>query len=468
MCLNSRSMLEVIITNYKPITKILLIFVIFVSIHVIIFFDNIKNHVLDNWPEYRNKPWMLPISGFIKPIEGKTSLESTVINFRKVISKMISSILSILMKPIYSIMDVFLKIFSSFGTVLQGIRKQINVMRNFLFKLFENMYIRIQTGLAAITYFFLKLRESLKKSYGLFNLVLQSVEHSAIFFETLVKGPVGQFGKLVDQIGWSSAVFTLGPFGQKSWDNALCFSPNTPVLMNSGFMRVMNDINVGDVLYKNNTVLAKIDVTYNLKHIYSLYGVEVTGSHLVYFNYKWIRVHEHPDAKTIHYNLDKVVCLVTKKGTISINNIEFKDYLETKNITITRDTDKIIEDYLNKTTMSEYTRSADLLVGIPQTSKIYNMDVIGTVYIDSDMLIMYIIDGQLISSNALVLEKGIWVRTYNHSRATLVGRVKCTCVNYVTGSEKILLDNGLIIRDFTETRDVDINNKIDKYVESCL
>ena len=118
-------------------------------------------------------------------------------------------------------------------------------------------------------------------------------------------------------------------------------------------------------------------------------------------------MHEHPDAKTIHYNLDKVVCLVTKNGTISINNIEFKDYLETKNITITRDTDKIIEDYLNKTTMSEYTRSADLLVGIPQTSKIYNMDVIGTVYIDSDMLIMYIIDGQLISSNALVLEKGI-------------------------------------------------------------
>lgn len=461
-------MLEVIILNYKPITKILLIFIVFVSIHVIIFFDNIKTHILDNWPEYRNQPWIMPISGFIKPIEGKSSIESTVINFRKVISKLISSFLSILMKPIHSIMEVFLKIFGSFGTVLQGIRKQINVMRNFLFKLFEKMYIKLQTGIAAITYFFLKLRESLKKSYGLFNLVLQSVEHSAIFFETLVKGPVGEFGKLVDQIGWSSAVFTLGPFGQKSWDNALCFSPNTPVLMNSGFMRVMNDINVGDALYKNNRVLAKIDVKYNQRYIYSLYGVEVTGSHMVYFNNKWIRVNEHPDAKSICYNLDKVICLVTKKGIININNIQFKDYLETSNITITRDTDKMIEDYLNKTDMSEYTKSKDLLVGIPQTSKIYNIDVIGSVYIDSDMLVMYIIDGQLISSNALVLEKGVWVRTYNHSRATLVGKVKCTCVNYVTESEKILLDNGLIIRDFTETRNVDINNKIDKYVQNCL
>ena len=39
--------------------------------------------------------------------------------------------------------------------------------------------------------------------------------------------------------------------------------------------------------------------------------------------------------------------------------------------------------------------------------------------IDSKLLTMYIIDGQLISSNALVLENGKWKRAYNHSRALL-------------------------------------------------
>ena len=461
-------MLEVLILNYKPISKIVLILIIFLAIHFTLLYTKIKDHIYNNWTEYRNKPWLMPFAGFIKPIEGKSSIESTVENFRKVLSKMISNFLKILMKPIYAIMEIFLQLFKKFTQVLNGIRKQINVMRNFLFKLFEKMMIRLQTGMAAITYFFLKIRESLKKSYGLFNLVLHTVEHSAIFFESLVKTPVGQFGKLVSAIGWSSAIFTLGPWGQKSWDNALCFSPDTTVTLNSGYKRVLNDIKVGDVLSKNNIVLAKIDADYELENIYSLYGVEVTGSHLIRYNDKWIRVREHPDSVSIPYKLNKVVCLVTKQGTIEVNNITFKDYLETTNITVTRDTDKMIEDYLNNTTDSEFTKSSDILVGIPRSSVIYNNDVTGVVDIDSSLLTMYMIDGQLVSSNALVLENGKWKRAYNHSRATLVGKVNCPCINYITMSEKIMLENGLVIRDFTESKNIDLNNKIDRYVEKHL
>jgi hypothetical protein len=432
------------------------------------FYDRIIKHLRENWEQYRNKPWIFPFAGFVKPIKGKSALQSSAINFKTVIVKMVTSFLKILMTPIYSIMNVFLKIFATLGTVLQGIRKQINVMRNFLFKLFEKMYIKLQNGMAAITYFFLKTRESLKKSYGIFNLVVQTVEHSAIFFETLVRGPVGSFGKLVDQLGWAAAIFTLGPFGQRSWDNALCFSPNTLLLMSNGYKRVMNDIKVGDILYSNNKVIAKIDTDYKLKHIFNLYGVELTGSHLVYYKDKWIRVRDHPDSFSIPYLLEKVICLVTEEGIININNIKFKDYLETTNITITRDTDKMIEDFINNTCDSDYTKSTDILVGIPRSSVIYNNDVVGIVEIDNSVLTMYDIDGQLVSSNALVLENGKWIRTYNHSRAVLIGVVKCPCINYITESEKILLENGLVIRDFTETRDKDINDIIDKHVMNNL
>ena len=31
-----------------------------------------------------------------------------------------------------------------------------------------------------------------------------------------------------------------------------------------------------------------------------------------------------------------------------------------------------------------------------------------------------------------------------------------------------MLENGLVIRDFTESRDIDLNNKIDNYVEKHL
>ena len=109
----------------------------------------------------------------------------------------------------------------------------------------------------------------------------------------------------------------------------------------------------------------------------------------------------------------------------------------------------MIEDYLNNTTDSEFTKSSDILVGIPKSSVIYNNDVTGVVDIDSSLLTMYMIDGQLVSSNALVLENGKWKRAYNHSRATLVGK-------------------GLVIRDFTESKNIDLNNKIDTYVEKHL
>ena len=81
---------------------------------------------------------------------------------------------------------------------------------------------------------------------------------------------------------------------------------------------------------------------------------------------------------------------------------------------------------------------------------------------------MYDIDGQLISSNGLVLENGKWVRVYNHSRAKLIGKINSPCINFITESEKIILDNGLVMRDFTETNNIDINNKIDNFVENNL
>ena len=72
------------------------------------------------------------------------------------------------------------------------------------------------------------------------------------------------------------------------------------------------------------------------------------------------------------------------------------------------------------------------------------------------------------SSNALVLENGKWKRAYNHSRATLVGKVNCPCINFITESEKIMLENGLVTRDFTESRDIDLNNKIDKHIQDNI
>ena len=69
------------------------------------------------------------------------------------------------MIPIYPILNLFLRVFKALTGILNGMR-QINVMRNFLFRLFEKMYIKLQNGSTTAAFFFLKLREIMKREFG--------------------------------------------------------------------------------------------------------------------------------------------------------------------------------------------------------------------------------------------------------------------------------------------------------------
>ena len=165
-------MLEVIILNYKPISKILLITIGFLIVFAYYFYDNLKKHVLENWTYYRQHPAFLPFAGIIKRDDGESIGEATKKNFIKVLWNIVNKFLSILMIPIYPIIQLILKVFSFFTSILNGIRNQITVIRNFLFKLFEKMYIRLQNGVATIIFFFLKLRETEKKLWSNDNTII--------------------------------------------------------------------------------------------------------------------------------------------------------------------------------------------------------------------------------------------------------------------------------------------------------
>ena len=462
-------MLEVLFIHYKEIGKILLMFVIIVSIYATIHFKKIQTHIKDNWSEYRSHPFILPFAGFINPEKGVSMVKSTFNNFIRVLSNIVSSFFKILMKPINAMLSIILKLFKAVGGVLQKIRVQINIMRNFLFKLFENMYIRLQNGVAAITYLFLKMRESLKRSFGIFNLVLSTMDHSIMFFESLVKGPIGYFGKLAQQMGWASAIYLFGLPGQLTWSYALdiCFNPNTQIVLSNGIVKNISEIRLGDILYGNNKVVGKLKVNYSQNIIYSLDNIEVTAGHVVQYKDHWIRIRDHPDAKLVKTDIDCVYCLVTDTGIISIGNYTFKDYLDTHDPIVHREMDRIIQTSLNGIDTG-YGYSKDLLSGFIETTNITNDDVVGHIEIDPKQLTMYDIDNQLLSSNMLILENGKWIRVYEHSRAIYVGTIKNKCINYITDSEKIYLDNGLVVRDFVEIRSESVNKIMDNYIDSSF
>ena len=133
-------MLEVIIENYKPIGKIIFYSTFFIIVFAAMFYKMYKEHILENWHKYRSNPLFLPFAGFINPEKGVSGLRSTINNFIKVLWNIVKKFLGILMTPIYPILNIFLKVFKSLTGVLNGIRGQINVIRNFLITSCNNCF----------------------------------------------------------------------------------------------------------------------------------------------------------------------------------------------------------------------------------------------------------------------------------------------------------------------------------------
>ena len=466
-------MLEIIVENYKPIGKILLITIVFLSIIVYLFYGELRSHLKKNWNEYKKNPLLMPFSGLISDSEGSTSIfQSAMNNFMDVLSGLIKGIFSILVKPIYPIFNIFTTILKSFSNILQKFRLQLNAIRGFLFRLFEKLLIKLHEGISGMTYFFLKLREILKKTFGIFGLTLLTLEHSQKFFQSLItdepsrKTLATKVGEMASNAGHGLALFTFGMFGgQATWSNILCFGPNTLIRTQCGYKKIKN-IQIGEKLEDNCEVYAKI-IGYNPeKTWYCLNGVEVSGEHLVKFEDKYIMVMNYPGSQIIKKKTMDVICLVTSNGIIKTKNNVFADYLDTHSSNVARKIDNVIENHLNHTENKLLSTNNDLLSGIDENIVITNDDIIGIVKIRPSLLNMYEIDNYHLSEKTLILENGRWIRAANHSRANYVGKKNINCVHYITKSQKIYLDNGLILRDINETRDKKTIDIIDRIVSN--
>ena len=462
-------MLEIIIENYKPISKILFYSIFFIIVFVIMFYKMFREHIKNNWHNYRSSPLILPFAGFINPEKGKGAVRSTINNFVKVLWNIVSKFLGILMIPIYPILELFLKIFKLLTGVLNGIRNQINVIRNFLFKLFEKMYIKLQNGVATVAFFFLKLREIMKRSYGLMNVLIYSIEHSFIFFESMMKSPLGKFGKLADYIGFGASVFTFGGVGIPLWHSAMCFSPDTLIKLNSGKFRKIKNISIGDILEDENIVIATMNIN-RVNNLYMIDNIIVSGDHLVKDKNKWIRVEKVERSIKLRDNIiDNIICLVTSKGIIKINGLIFKDYLDTHDHSINKVVREIVENSLNDNIRypKKY-RCNDLIYGFdPKTEILNKQEIIGKVEIRENTLDMYKYNNEILSGNILVYYKMSWRRIADLDDAKFLGKNREKLIHYITKSEKLVLKD-MVIRDFCETNRPSINDKIDLFVDYHL
>jgi len=119
----------------------------------------------------------------------------------------------------------------------------------------------------------------------------------------------------------------------KSLKKIFCFSPDTPVRLESGELVLMKDLKLGDVLMGGIIVDAILQIKNRTKDVYyKIHSKElnafiyVTGSHYIKHGEKYVQVCELPDAIPTNEYGEELSCLVTSNHHIPVGEYIFWDW----------------------------------------------------------------------------------------------------------------------------------------------
>ena len=141
-------------------------------------------------------------------------------------------------------------------------------------------------------------------------------------------------GKAAGKVG-KKAVKGIGKAGKKvgrGVKKLFCFSPNTPVRLESGEVVLMKDLKLGDVLVGGIVVDAVMQIRNVEDPHYKIFSKElndyiyVTGSHYIKDGEKYIEVCDYAGAELTDQIEGVLSCLVTSDHTIPVGEYTFWDW----------------------------------------------------------------------------------------------------------------------------------------------
>lgn len=116
--------------------------------------------------------------------------------------------------------------------------------------------------------------------------------------------------------------------------DTFCFPPETPITLESGAVKAISEIKLGDLLEGRHRVTSVYEFAADGQEMVRLGSVEVSSNHFVQFNDRWIAAKDHPNANRIADwsggNQRPLICLSTDDHIIDLQGFRFADYDETE------------------------------------------------------------------------------------------------------------------------------------------
>jgi len=281
----------------------LLINIAFITYVFIIFYYNEVEKIKADWPKYRCNPMYMVLAENIEE------------NFTYCIQNMQTNYMGYILQPLTYITDSLSNMSFGFMVDIQNVRAMFYKIRTFfstiivsIFSVFINLIIEFQK----IT---IGIKDLIGKVIGILVTLLYTLDGSIKTMNSTWNGPPGQLVK------------SLGK----------CFYPTTNIKLKNGIIKMIKDIEIGDVLEEDNYVTAtmKIDNIFEPEKLYKLENcgvngenIYVTGTHLVLDKKqnKFIKVKDYNKSQSSTLNTNYLICLITSKHFIKIGNEIFWDW----------------------------------------------------------------------------------------------------------------------------------------------
>lgn len=325
---------------------------------------NNSQEIKDDWNNQRCDPSVIPFAGFINAPDGTSATEFTSENFSHCVENVMNDSSKELLQPLNSVTEMITDLYTTLQDAINAIRgalaklrqriadivvqimgKVLNVMTpiQVMFIAFSDIMQKTQAVMATALYTILGIYYSLQAGMGaavegIIKILIVMVGVIAALWVIPFTMPVAAISTAIFlTISIPTAIITSivskSLHIKSSGIPGLCFDEDTEIKKRDGTMTKIKDVCVGDVLENDSTVTGTMCLSRCTERctesMYNLNGIIVSGSHVVKFCERWIKVCDHPYADLLlEYDDPYLYCMNTSEKTITIDGTTFTDWDE--------------------------------------------------------------------------------------------------------------------------------------------
>jgi hypothetical protein len=334
---------------------------------------NIQANIIpiqDNWTAERCKPQHILFAGIINPQPGMSMSQTTQDNFTYCNQNILSGMFGGFINPLSKIIEGVVKIFASISDAIQNIRMMLSNIRSSVSGITKNILDRTINIMVIFDKIYMGIFDAMAKIQGVLVGSLYTVLGSYFALQTLMGTIIEFITYVIIAIYIVALVLFMIPFTTWiavpviaslmvvsailltivivsvehlhvgsvlgiptiSMPKKSCFHPNTKIRIQSGEVKYIKDLNLGDSIQSSIiTAIIKITSTEPL-YMFENSGIDneniyVSGSHRILHNEKFIFVKDHPHSiAQSEVVSDHYFTLITTEHKIAIGKHIFWDW----------------------------------------------------------------------------------------------------------------------------------------------